>query len=134
MDWEPEMELKCGTWNIRTLYTPGAVVKLVKEVERYKINCVALQEVRLEDIGTTKISQTTIINGRNKIVHKLKSGFAIHESIIHVVKEFKDVSSIISTLTLKDKDFYILLINFYALMEDKDEKKGRVLQYTRRDI
>jgi len=59
-------ELKGGTWNIRTLYKPGATVELVGKIERYRMKCVALQEMRLEDAGTTKISQTTIINGKSE--------------------------------------------------------------------
>jgi len=80
-------ELKCGTWNIRSLYKPGATVELIGEIKRYKMKCVALQEVRLEDVGTTKISQTTIINVRSG--HKLGTGFAVHESIIHMIKSSK---------------------------------------------
>ncbi|XP_022180576.1 craniofacial development protein 2-like [Myzus persicae] len=115
-------ELKCGTWNIRTLYKPGATVKLVGEIERYKMKCVALQEVRMEEEGTTKISQTTIINGRSERGHKLGTGFAVHESIIHMIKEFKDVNPRISTLTLKDKNIHVVLINVHAPTEDKDEE------------
>jgi hypothetical protein len=120
-------ELKCGTWNIRTLYKPGAALELVGEIEKCKMKCVALQEMRLGGAGTTKISQTAIINGRSERGHKLGTGFAVHESIIHMFKEFKDVNSRISKLTLKDKNLHIVLINVPALTEDKDEEKKRVL-------
>lgn len=50
------------------------------------MKCVALQVVRLEDVGTTKISQTTIFNGKCQNGHSLGTGFAVHESIIHAVK------------------------------------------------
>jgi hypothetical protein len=121
-------ELKCGTWNIRTLYKPGAALELVGEIEKCKMKCVVLQEVRLENAGTTKISQTTIINGRSERGHKLGTVFAVHELIIHMIKESKDVSPRISTLTLKDKNLHIVLIKVHAPIEDKDEdKKRRVL-------
>jgi len=54
-------------------------LELVGEIERYTMKCVALQEVRLEEAGTTKISQTTIINGRSERGHKLGTGFAVYE-------------------------------------------------------
>lgn len=119
-NWIPE--LKGGTWNIRTLYKPGATVELVEDIERYGMKCVALQEVRFEDAGTTKISQTTIINGKSERGQKLGTGFAIHESIILMIKEFKDVNPRISTLTLKDKNLYIMLINVHASTEEKDKE------------
>lgn len=116
------LELKCGTWNIRIPYKPGAAVELVGEIEKYRMKCVPLQEVRLEDAGTTKISQTTIINGKSERGHKLGTGFAIHESIIHIIKDFKDINPRISTLTLKDKNLHIVLINVHATTEEKDEE------------
>ncbi|XP_025203118.1 craniofacial development protein 2-like [Melanaphis sacchari] len=82
------------------------------------MKCVALQEVRLEDASTTKISQTERVNE----ITKLGTGFAIHESIIHMIKEFKDVNPRISTLTLKDKNLHIVLINVHAPMEEKFEE------------
>jgi len=56
-------ELLCGTWNVRSLHKPGAALDMVKELEKYGMKCVALQEIRWEDAGTTKMSQTTIFNG-----------------------------------------------------------------------
>jgi len=49
-------DLLCGTWNVRTLHKPGAALDFVKELEKYRIKCVALQEIRWEDAGITKIS------------------------------------------------------------------------------
>lgn len=97
-------------------------MELVGEIEKYRMKCVALQEVRLEDAATTKKLQTTIINGKSERGHKLGTGFAIHESIIHMIKEFKDINPRISTLTLKDKNQHIVLINVHAPSEEKDEE------------
>jgi len=85
-------ELLYGTWNVRSLYKPRATLDLVTKVEKNKIKCVALQEIRWEDTGTTKVSQTTIFNGKCEHPHKLEIGFTIHESIIHTVKVFRIIS------------------------------------------
>jgi hypothetical protein len=42
-----------------------------------------------------------------------------------MIKEFKDVNLRISTLTLKDKNLHIVLINVHAPTEDKDEEKKK---------
>jgi len=39
---------------------------LTKEIEKYGIKLLALQEVRWEEAGNVKISRTTIFNGRVK--------------------------------------------------------------------
>lgn len=94
------MDFVIGTWNVRTLYKPGAVTDLIKEVERYEMKCVALQEMRWDDSATTKISKTTIFSCKCEQNHQLRTGFAVNESIIHAVREFRDINPRISTLTL----------------------------------
>jgi len=102
-------------------------LNLVRVAEKYKIRCIALQEVRWEDAGSSKISQTTIINENNEQGHRLGTGFAIHESIIHIVKDFRDISPRISTLILRTRDFRIVLINAHAPTEEKyDEEKEEI--------
>lgn len=113
----------CGTWNVRTLYKPGAALDLVRELEKYKMKCVTLQEVRWEDVGTTKISQTTIFNGKCQDGHSLEMGFAVHESIILVVKDFNDINPRLSTLTLKIENVNTVLINVHGPTEEKDEEE-----------
>jgi len=39
-----------------------------------------------------------------------------------MIKEFKDVNPRTLTLTPKDKNLHIVLINVHALMEEKDEE------------
>jgi len=85
------------------------------------MKCVVLQEVRWEDVGTTKISQITIFNGKCRNGHSLGMGFA--ESIIHAVKNFKDKNPRLSTLTLKTDNVDTVLINIHAPMREKDEEE-----------
>lgn len=47
----------------------GSALNLAKEVEKYRIKWVALLEVRLEESGTVKISQTTIFKGKCEMGH-----------------------------------------------------------------
>jgi len=61
--------------------------------------------------------------GKSERGHKLGTVFAVHESLIHLVKEFKDVSPRISTLTLKDNDLHMVFIDVHAPTEDKDEEE-----------
>jgi len=98
------------------------------------MKCVALQEIKWEDTGTTKVSQTTVFNGKCEYPHKLETGFAIHESIIHTVKEFRDQSPRISTKIIKSENFDIVLINKYAPTEKKDEDEKKFFYATLADL
>lgn len=87
------------------------------------MKCVALQEIRWEDAGTTKMSQTTIFNGECENGHRLGTCFAEHEYIIRLVKEFRDINPRIATLILKTDNFDMVIINVHAPTKDKEEEE-----------
>jgi len=116
------------------LYKEGTTVNLARDVEKYKMKCVTLQEVRWQDFGMTKVSQTTIFNGKCEQAHRLGTGFTIHESIIDTVKEFRDISPRLSTLTLTTENFDLVLINVHAPTEDKDEIEKELFYATLEDV
>ena len=41
-----------GTWNIRNLYRGGSLMAVAKELARYKLDLVGVQEVRWDKEGT----------------------------------------------------------------------------------
>jgi exonuclease III len=38
--------LKIGTWNVLSLYQPGAQKMLLEQLDRYKLDIIAVQEMR----------------------------------------------------------------------------------------
>ena len=42
------------TWNVRSLYRAGAIEAAARELARYKLDLVGVQEVRWEKEGTVK--------------------------------------------------------------------------------
>jgi hypothetical protein len=39
-DFLDKMDMRCGTWNVRSLYRAGLLIRIVKEVSKYKSNLV----------------------------------------------------------------------------------------------
>jgi len=64
----------------------------------------------------------------------LGTGFAVHESIIHAVKNFKDINPRLSTLTLKTDNFGTVLINVRTPTEEKDEEMREYFHATLADV
>ena len=52
---------RVDTWNVRTLLETGAATILVSELEKGRINMMALQEVRWPDLGETKCGSYTML-------------------------------------------------------------------------
>lgn len=112
--------LRFGTWNVRTLFKPGAVGTVVKEIERYKLGVVALQEMRWKNTGSMQISNTTLFFGACDGRRQTGSGFAVNNKLLTAVKSFKVISPRLTILTLDTKWFGVVFVNVHAPTEDKD--------------
>jgi len=47
-------DILLGTWNVRSLYRAGSLMTAVRELARYKLDLVGVQEVRWDKEGTVK--------------------------------------------------------------------------------
>ena len=47
-------DILLGTWNVRNLYRAGSLMVAARELARYKLDLVGVQEVRWEKEGTVK--------------------------------------------------------------------------------
>jgi exonuclease III len=46
------MDMRFGTWNVRSMYTAGSLLTVAKEISKYKLDLVGVQEVRWDRGGT----------------------------------------------------------------------------------
>jgi hypothetical protein len=45
-------DMRFGTWNVRSLYTSGSLKMVARELGKYKLHLVGVQEVRWDKGGT----------------------------------------------------------------------------------
>jgi exonuclease III len=48
------MDMRFGTWNVRSLYRSGSLKMVARELGKYKLDLVGVQEVRWEKGGTER--------------------------------------------------------------------------------
>lgn len=113
------MDFLFGTWNTRSLNKPGNSQTLVEELLKYKLQLVALQEIRWMGTGSVKIGDGHILYGDCGDTHELGTGFFVHNAIFHAVKDFKSVNNRITILTIEAQWFDITFINVHAPTEEK---------------
>jgi hypothetical protein len=41
-----KMDMRFGTWNLRTMYRAGSLITVAEEMPKYKLDLVGIQEVR----------------------------------------------------------------------------------------
>jgi hypothetical protein len=63
-----------GTRNVRSLYRAGSLVRVSKELSRYRLDLVGEQEVRRDGGGTEPAGEYTFYGKRNKN-HELGTEF-----------------------------------------------------------
>jgi exonuclease III len=59
--------MRFGTWNVRSLYKAGSLKTVARELGKYKLDLVGVQDVRLEE-GTERAEHCTFLYGKGNDV------------------------------------------------------------------
>jgi exonuclease III len=58
------MDMRFGTWNVRSLYRAGSLMIVASEISKYKLDLVGVQEVRWDRGGTEPAGEYTFFYGK----------------------------------------------------------------------
>jgi hypothetical protein len=75
------MDMRFGTWNARSLYRIGSLTTVARELGKFKLDLVGVQEVRWEKGVTVRAEDCTFFYEQGNGDHQLGTGFSyIRES------------------------------------------------------
>jgi hypothetical protein len=111
------MDIRFGTWHIKSLYRAGSLMTVSGELSRYRLDLVGVQEIRWEGSGTALAGKYTFFNGKGNETFELGTVFFVHKKIISAVKRVKSVSDRMSYIILRGHWIHIIVLNVSAPTE-----------------
>jgi hypothetical protein len=113
--------MRLGLWNARSLYRAGSLMTVSRELLRYKLDLVRVQEVRWEGGGTEPAGEYTFFYGKENENHELGIGLFVHKRIISAVGRVEFVSDRLSYIVLRGRWCDIVVLNVHGPTEDKTD-------------
>jgi exonuclease III len=118
------MDMRFGTWNVRSMYRAGSPRAVAEEISKYNLDLVGVQEVRWDGGGTEPAGEYTFFFGKGNENHEL--GTHIHKRIVSAVKRLEFVSDRMLYMILRGCWCNIIVLNVHAPTDDKiDDIKQR---------
>jgi exonuclease III len=69
------MDMRFGTWNVRSLYRSGSLNTVARELGKYKLELVGVQEVRWDKGSTERAEDYKFFYGAGNEHNQLGTGF-----------------------------------------------------------
>jgi len=73
------------TWDVRSLYRAGSLTAAARELARYKLDLVGVQEVRGDKEGTVRAGDYNFLCGKGNENQQLGTGFFVHHRMVSAV-------------------------------------------------
>jgi hypothetical protein len=95
------MDMRFGTWNVRSMYRTVSLRAVGEEISKYKLDLVGVQQVRWDGSGTERVGEYAFLYEKGNENHELGTGSFVHKRIISAVKKVEFVSGRMSYIILR---------------------------------
>ena len=103
-----------------SLYRAGSFTAAARELARFKLDLVGVQEVRWDREGTVRAGDYNFCNEKGNENHQLGTRFFVHHRIVSAVKGVEFLSERVSYTVLRGH-WYNIVLNMHAPSEEKSD-------------
>jgi len=115
--------MRFGTWDVRSLYRSGSLKSVARELSRYTLDLVGVQEDRWDKGGNIRTGEYVFFFWwKMKQNHPLGSGFFVHHRIIPAAKRVEFITNRMSYIILRAHRCNIFVVNVHAPSEEKSDE------------
>jgi len=79
--------MRYGTWNVRSLYRAGSLTAAARELARYKLDLVDVQEVRWDKEGILRAGDYNFLNGKKMKIINWEKGILYNTEYYQQLQE-----------------------------------------------
>jgi len=80
-------DVSLGKWNVRSLYSAGSLTAGARELARFKLDILVVQEVRWDKWGTVRAGDYSFFYGIGKENHQWLTGFLYTKEMRQQLRE-----------------------------------------------
>ena len=110
-----------GTWNFRTLYRSGSLTAAARELVRYKLYLVGVQEVRWDRGGRVRGGVYNFFYGKRNENNQIGTGVFVYHRILSAVKTVEFIRDRMSYIVLRGRWCDIIFLKVHAPNEGKSD-------------
>jgi hypothetical protein len=89
--------------DVRSLYRIGSLTTVARELGKYKLDLMGVQEVKWEKGGTERAEDYTFFYGQENGDHRLGTCFFVHKRILSAVRRVEFISDRMSYTILRGR-------------------------------
>jgi exonuclease III len=106
--------MRFGLWRVRSLYRSGSPTAVVRELAKYKLDLVGVQEVRWDKGGTVRAGDYILFLWKRKRKSSVGNRIFVRHRLVSAVTRVEFVSDRILYIVLRGSWYNIIALNVHA--------------------